>query len=124
MKRFLALVAVASALLGANAPGAPARPQTPVQAAPIQAAVAATGSCDSSTDYGDGNGIALDTKGNVYIALGQAPGSGPSAEGIAIQKRTAAGQLIATWMTAGATSAKALHPTAGTSTRAATSLIA
>ncbi|MGH2347005.1 MAG: NHL repeat-containing protein [Chloroflexota bacterium] len=111
MKRFLALAAVASALLGADAPGIAAQPPPAAQADPLHQAVVATGSCDSSTDYGDGNGIALDTKGNVYVALGQAPGSGPSAGGIAIQKRTAAGRLIATWMTAGATSARALHPT-------------
>jgi sugar lactone lactonase YvrE len=111
MKKFLALVVVASALLGADAPSALARQQSLVQAIPLQRPAAGAGSCDSSTDYSDGNGIALDTKGNIYVALGQMPGRGPSAKGIAIQKRTAAGQRLATWMTAGATPAKALHPT-------------
>lgn len=54
--------------------------------AAVLPALATAASCDVTTDYGDANGIALDTQGNVYTALGAASGAGGSAAGVDIQK--------------------------------------
>jgi sugar lactone lactonase YvrE len=115
MKKIPTLLVVACAVLGLYAPGAQAQPWRGMPAAHTRfvapAILAAPApSCSSLTDYGDANGIALDASGNLYLALGQAPGGDPSASGIVIQKRTPAGRLIATWTTPGAHTGKALHP--------------
>lgn len=78
--------------------------------AAVSPILATAASCDATTDYGDANGIALDTQGNVYTALGAASGAGGNAAGVEIQKWSPRGRLLATWTTPGGRRGAERHP--------------